>query len=813
MIWLGGGPVGPVVLMVDTYRNIDGSGNNPADDALGTAGSQFLRIAPASYTDGYSDMSGYDRPSAREISNTLFAQDGPLADPGGASDFFWVWGQFIDHDIDLTRGAATTPEAAPVAVPAGDPWFDPTGSGAQTIAFTRSDYDHATGSDTPREQMNDITPYLDASVVYGSDAERAAALRADGGYMKVSAGDLLPWNDGSQHNEGEQPGRPGYLAGDVRANENAGLTSMQTLFVREHNRLVDELKEKHPDWDAETLYQQAKALVEGEIQAITYDEFLPKLVGPQAIADYSGYKADVDPQVANIFATAAYRFGHTMLSPTLQRVTETGAESEYGHLALRDAFFRPDKIAAEGGIEEVLRGLGVGHAQAVDTHVVDDVRNFLFGPPGAGGFDLVSLNIQRGRDHGLADYNSAREAFGLERVTDWSDITGDVDIQGKLQGLFGSVDNIDVWVGGLAEDPAADAMVGELFQAVIADQFTRIRDGDAYWYENRFAGEDLDYLNSVTLSDIVQANTGIEHLQNDVFTAYDRLGGTDGAEILYGGDGHDLLFGAGGDDVIYGGGEDDQLHGDAGNDELYGGEGDDVLYGGTGDDWLVGGEGEDELHGGDGQDALFGGAGDDRLDGGDGHDELYGGDGNDVLLGGRGHDQLYGGAGADKLNGGAGFDELYGGAGDDLLDGGGDDDWLVGGTGDDVLLGGDGDDALLGGAGDDLLLGGAGHDELYGGDGNDTLNGGEGWDILTGGAGADVFAFGKDFGNDTITDFNPALDIGDVLDLSGTGAAPGDVSITQKGCDTLITVGCAGAITLENFAAAELDPNQHLTFG
>ncbi len=780
--------------MVDGYRTIDGSGNNPADDDLGTAGSPFLRLAPSSYADGASDMSGYDRPSAREISNALFAQDGPIADPGGASDFFWVWGQFIDHDIDLTRGALT-PEAVPVAVPAGDPWFDPAGTGTQTIGFTRSGYDAATGTDAPRAQMNDITPYLDASVVYGSDAERAAALRADGGYMKVSAGDLLPWNDGSQHNEGEHPGQPGYLAGDVRANENAGLISMQTLFVREHNRLVDALKEDHPDWDAETLYQQAKALVEGEIQAITYNEFLPRLIGPDAMADYSGYKADVDPQIANIFATAAYRFGHTMLSPTLQRVTETGEESRWGHLHLRDAFFRPDKIAAEGGIDEVLRGLGIGHAQAVDTHVVDDVRNFLFGPPGSGGFDLVSLNIQRGRDHGLADYNSAREAFGLPRVTDWSDITGDVEIQGKLQDLFGSVDNIDVWVGGLAEDPASGSMVGELFQTVIADQFTRIRDGDSFWYENRFTGDELDYLNTVTLADIVRENTGIEHLQNDVFTSYDRLGGTDGAENLYGGEGHDLLFGAGGDDVIYGRGEDDQLHGDAGDDELYGGRGDDVLVGGEGDDWLVGGAGNDTLEGEAGNDALIGGKGDDELFGGAGCDDLIGGQGDDWLDGGTGHDSLKGGAGCDVLLGGDGHDELRGGAG-----------W-------DELYGGTGSDELFGGRGNDRLDGGPGDDWLSAGPGDDTLIGGQGDDVLTGGDGADVFVFGDNFGNDIVTDFNPGLDIGDVLDLSGTGAAPGDVTITQKGCDTLITVGCAGTITLENFAPAELDPNQHLSFG
>src|SRR5207248_3443948 len=118
-------------------------------------------------------------------------------------------------------------------------------------------------------------------------------------------------------------------------------------------------------------------------------------------------------------------------------------------VALSQAFFNPPLLVANG-IDSVLKYLSSDPSSEVDTLVVNSVRNFLFGPPGAGGLDLVSLNIQRGRDHGLADYNTMRAAYGLPRVTDFTQITANADVQAKLKSLYGSVNNIDPWVGALA---------------------------------------------------------------------------------------------------------------------------------------------------------------------------------------------------------------------------------------------------------------------------------------------------------------------------------------------------------------------------
>ena len=174
-----------------------------------------------------------------------------------------------------------------------------------------------------------------------------------------------------------------------------------------------------------------------------------------------------------------------MLSSELLRLNADGTTADEGNILLQNAYFSPDEIL-ENGIDSILQGFAANEAQEIDTQVVDDIRNFLFGPPGAGGLDLASLNIQRGRDHGLADYNQARADLGLEPVTSFADITSDVELQEKLEAVYGSVDNIDLWIGGLAEDHVDGTSMGATFAAIIADQFTRIRDGDRFWYENLF---------------------------------------------------------------------------------------------------------------------------------------------------------------------------------------------------------------------------------------------------------------------------------------------------------------------------------------
>lgn len=497
--------------------SIDGTGNNIANPDWGSTDTDLLRTTTVEYGDGISSPAGEDRPSAREVSNIVVAQETTALNSRHLSDIAWIWGQFLDHDIDLTEGGHVV-EEFDIDVPAGDTWFDPFGTGTATIDLSRSIYNPETGTstDNPRQQINQITAFIDGSVVYGSDAERAAALRTFvGGRLKTSAGNLLPFNEAGLANAGGTSSSL-FLAGDVRANENIALTSMHTIFMREHNRLADAFASENPSWSDEQIYQAARRVVTAEIQAITYNEFLPALLGEGAISEYAGYDATVNPGIANIFSTAAYRLGHSLLSSELLRLNPDGSTADEGNISLSKAFFSPQEVITNG-IDSVLQGAAANTAQELDSQIVDDVRNFLFGPPGAGGFDLASLNIQRGRDHGLPDYNQARVDLGLAPVTSFADITSDISLQQKLEQAYGSVDNIDVWVGGLSEDHVPGSSMGELFQTILVDQFERLRDGDRFWYQNQFSGAELFEIENTTLSDIIERNSQVRNLQNNVF--------------------------------------------------------------------------------------------------------------------------------------------------------------------------------------------------------------------------------------------------------------------------------------------------------
>ncbi|WP_420557024.1 peroxidase family protein [Roseovarius sp.] len=772
-------------------RPADGTGSNTENPDWGSTGTHLLHIAPKDLGPN-GEMSGADRPGAREVSNAVAAQSAETENAAGASDFLWVWGQFIDHDISLTEAGST--KYAPIDVPAGDPYFDPFYTGTAEIPFFRVDQHDGV-------YANEITSFIDASMIYGSDAATLAALRVDGGKLLLDENQQLVL-DGDA-----------LLTGDVRAAENVMLSSMHTIFTREHNRIVDELSAADPTLTDEALFNIARAQVEALVQAVTFNEFLPILVGPDAIAAYDGYDPTVNPGISVEFSTAVFRLGHTLLSSNLQRVAEDGTVGP--SLALRDAFFQPALLDQPDLIESVLRGAATQAAQALDTEVVEDVRSFLFGPPGAGGFDLAALNIQRGRDLGIASYNDLREALGLARATTFQDITSDPTLGAKLAAVYGSVDLVDAWIGGLAEDPLETGLLGETFHIMVVDQFSRLRDGDPFWSEARDGLTDAARaaLWDTTLSDIILRNTDVGALQHDVFAAMDRSIGTADADVLkgsvradfmFGGDGNDILRGRDNRDDLQGGAGDDRLFGGEGEDTLTGGDGNDRLYGGQDDDTLTGGDGKDRLTGGEGRDSLTGGNGHDRLSGGNGQDTLVGGNGNDRLSGGGDHDTLTGGDGNDRLSGAEGWDSLTGGAGHDRLFGGNGRDTLIGGDGNDRLFGSEGRDSLVGGAGHDWLFGGNGHDtliggagddRLFGGHGNDLLMGGAGNDVVTGGAGSDRFVFRtEEAGHTTITDFEIGID-----SLRIHEESPGTVTLQRDEDDLVYHAGDDWSLTLEDY--------------
>ena len=467
-------------------------------------------------------------------------------------------------------------------------------------------FSNGTGTDidNPAQINNNITAWVDGSNIYGSDAERNDYLReGSGGLLKVSEGDLLPFDDGLRN---FNPNRPMFAAGDVRANENSALVSIHTLFVREHNRLAAELAVAHPSWTDDQLYERARQINIAQYQSVVYNEYLPSLLGNNAIGEYSGYDSSINPTIRRSFSSAAFRVGHTQISSEILRLDTEGNETPEGHLTLSEVFFSSTGVVQEGGIDPIVRGITSSLSQEADLKLIDDLRNLLFTFGGqTNRRDLLAINIERGRLNGVKDYNSVREAYGLPRVNSFADITSNVEVQTQLASVYDSVDNIDLYVGLLAEDHVEGSASGETSQTIIAEQFVALREGDRFYYENIFTPQEIVEIESTTLSDIIVRNTDTTVIQDNAFSLLNQ--GTAEHDELNGGLGNDSIYGEAGNDTIDGFGGNDFLSGGAGDDVLFGFEGQNILDGNIGNDnyYLSLSSGGSQIYDAAGFDRLF----------------------------------------------------------------------------------------------------------------------------------------------------------------------------------------------------------------
>jgi hypothetical protein len=521
-------------------RFIDGTGNNVALPTQGAANTPFIRFNYSPQFAQFPETMFTEpaRPNARDVSNAIFAQSASRPSARNLSNYIWAWGQFLTHDMDLSTGSAgpVANGTAPIDVHS---LTDPLGP--NPIPMTRANFVLTPLLLLPgappqvRTPVNEVTSYIDGSAVYGSDAVRAAALRSNGGTgakLLTDAENLLPRNLSGLPNEnnGPVPGDQLFLAGDIRANENSVLTSLHTAMVREHNRLVDRIAAQQPQLNEEEQYQLARKLVGAEMQAITYREFLPALLGTSPNvpkAEQYSYDPGLPATITTAHAFAAFRYGHSAVTSQINLVASDGMPA--GSLALRNVFFNPNLIGdSPQMVDQLLAGAAAQRSEEIDSFIVDDLRNFLFGLPGAGGLDLASLNIQRSRDVGLPVPLGLSRAYQFASPESFSQITSDHDLAQALAALYDNINTIDTWVAGLAQDHVPGASVGDIFRGIISNQFRRLRDGDRLFYRGNAAGlytngvlnpeiAAIIDLDNVTLADIILANTSIEHLQENVF--------------------------------------------------------------------------------------------------------------------------------------------------------------------------------------------------------------------------------------------------------------------------------------------------------
>ncbi|XP_067002115.2 uncharacterized protein [Anabrus simplex] len=535
------------------YRSVDGSCNNLQHPLKwGVAMRPFRRTMPADYADGVSEArtasDGSDLPSAREVSVTVHR---PLYhDDPDFTVMLAVWGQFIDHDITATALSQKSsgksisccrdgqwpemklhPECFPVRLSVGDPFYHT--YNLTCMEFVRS-APAATCSLGAREQVNQASNFLDASVIYGSTPELMSSLRRHiNGELRMMVTEdgrtLLPQsedpNDGCNRAEMNAKGRYCFLSGDSRANENTHLTSMHLLWARQHNALAAGLAKLNPAWDDERLFQETRRIVSAQMEHITYNEFLPIIFGksmmdkleltPKKAGYYEGYDETVDPTIANSFAASAFRFAHTLL-PSLMKIL-ANATNTPEYVEMHKILFNPYVLYQPGYLDGTLKGLMNTDILKVDPHVSSELSQHLFeSSPRMGikatpcGLDLVSLNIQRGRDHGLPSYPNWREHCGLSRPTSFADLTGimDDDSIARISTIYKSVEDIDMYTGMLSEIPLEGGIIGPTVTCVLADQFVRLKKGDRYWYETSqqpqaFTPEQLDEIRKTTLAKVL----------------------------------------------------------------------------------------------------------------------------------------------------------------------------------------------------------------------------------------------------------------------------------------------------------------------
>ncbi len=454
-------------------RSLSGAGNNLADPELGAAGQPYVRLAPARYTDGAGAMES--GPNPRYISNRVFDSLGvDLFSERNVSQWGWVWGQFLDHTFGRAEPGG---EEASVPFDASDPLerFEDT---FESIPFYRDAAAPGTGAGPgdPRKQVNTVNSFIDGWALYGGSAGRLEWMRSgpdDGNPGHAGASLLLPGQylpteaaRGAEHpapemqTEGALAEHPqdAVVAGDVRANENAELTAVTTLFAREHNRIVASLPASLSEQER---FEIARRVVGAEQQYITYQEFLPAI--GVSLSPYAGYDPGADPELSDEFATVGYR-AHSMVNgeehievpaskfrSKVAALRAMGVEVSFSTLhrsklvltlSQGAAFFDP-AVVPEIGLGPVLEGLAQEPGYKNDEQIDDQLRSILFGIPREGANaawcfaepsrpecfsvveDLGAIDIQRERDNGIPSYDELRAALGLAPQHTFTEVTGE----------------------------------------------------------------------------------------------------------------------------------------------------------------------------------------------------------------------------------------------------------------------------------------------------------------------------------------------------------------------------------------------------
>ncbi|XP_046580898.1 peroxidasin-like [Haliotis rubra] len=554
------------------FRESDGSCNNFKHPRWGKSFTPFRRFMPPQYDDGVSKprargRDGSPLPNPRLVSHTLHASDENVPDSPSMSHIVMQWGQFVDHDItstpihtglngsivrcciddlppgtsaDIVKKIADRDVCFPIPIPPNDPKF----RNRTCLNFVRSiQVVNADCQFEPVEQLNQITAFIDGSQVYGSTRKEQDQLRLHHkGLFKVHDLQLLPESK-MKNCIPDKPQHFCFLAGDERVNEQMGLTSLHTIWMREHNRICRILNRLNPHWGDERIFQEARKIIGAMIQKITYDEFLPVLLNKPTTKYFNldssqwgyhnVYKDNTDPSIRSAFATAAYRLGHTLIRGTFSELASPFSIS--GQATLKSLFGNTSFILDTRGqsIPWLIGGMTRDHSRTFDRFITPDVTDNLFLDKDGNSLDLASLNIQRGRDHGLPGYNAWRRWCKLPEADHFGTGSGGLidhppDSAQILGTLYSHPDDIDLFPGAISERPLPGGVVGPTVACIIGTQFQLLKEGDRFWYETglepvRFSIGQLHSLRSASLARVICDNAYMPLIQPSAFRVPDFI--------------------------------------------------------------------------------------------------------------------------------------------------------------------------------------------------------------------------------------------------------------------------------------------------
>ncbi|XP_046846921.1 eosinophil peroxidase-like [Xenia sp. Carnegie-2017] len=519
------------------YRSIDGTCNNLDNPTQGAADTIFSRMFRARYFDaeGLNEPAGggLNQPNAPNLPNPskvtdeyIVIQDKNQPNRDGITHLFMQWGQFIDHDLTLAPESENGDICENIPCDGSaedfvDPCFPILPFGQRPCirlirSAARCDFKKA----TPREQINVNTAYLDASMVYGSSESVQDAVR-DAGNLRflATSGDNLPPIDNSQLGEPlslcENLGSC-FLAGDNRINEQAALAAMHTLWVREHNRIARRLSRINPHWYSEKIYQEARKIVGALIQHITYEEWLPILIGTDVLDSNIRYNPRVNASISNEFATIAFRLGHSLIRPKFEFLKRDYESFPFSPVPLRELFFN-NTLAQVNGIDGWMIGMVGNVSQEMDNEMAIGLTNELFQRDEISreGLNLAALNMQRAREHGLRFI-----------------CTFEPEVLQSLKSVYNNrPQNTDVFAAGIGEKPRISSanespILGPTFTCIVKDQFDRLRQGDRFFYTNPlpegFTDAQRKAIEARKLSDVICDNIDVISVQQKAFFAKGR---------------------------------------------------------------------------------------------------------------------------------------------------------------------------------------------------------------------------------------------------------------------------------------------------